>query len=189
MIFEAETSLLVAVRERLLETLGLDQDAVEIELDDQAPAMSGETFYALSPFGVSPGPHSNKGDQIVSNTFGVRVAVLLRVGNVPRDRQRNVAFLDRYRSLNSRLSEVSRVIRYNYDLLGIANQDLNVQGLITSTNEGFCKPLVPQSADAKPQMVTGAIVGAKQLNSGGNPLVVMKRGINFGGAEFYARIT
>ena len=129
MILLAETSLLVAVRERLLDALGIPQDAIQIELDDEA-------------------------------------------------------FLDRLRSTNTLLSEVSRVLRHDYDTIEIANADLVSQGV----DGKFVQPLVPTSVDGKPRMATADLYDSGRANSGGNTQVVMVRGINFSGAEFIGKM-
>lgn len=184
MILEAETSLLIAVRDKLIESLGIAQDAIQIELDDEGPSMSGQTFYAVSPNQASPGRYSGTFGAPANDLFGVRVAVMQRMGNVPKDRKRQSAFLDRLRSTNTLLSEVSRVLRQDYDTINAANDDLTAQGI----DGKFVRPLVPTSVDNKPRMATADIFDAGRTNTGGNTQVVMIRGINFSGAEFIGKM-
>lgn len=184
MILLAETSLLVAVRERLLDALGIPQDAIQIELDDEAPSMAGQVHYAVSPAQASPGRFSAKFGAPANDVYGVRVAILQRMGNVAPDRKRTSAFLDRLRSTNTLLSEVSRVLRHDYDTIEIANADLVSQGV----DGKFVQPLVPTSVDGKPRMATADLYDSGRANSGGNTQVVMVRGINFSGAEFIGKM-
>ena len=180
MILEAETSLLIAVRARLLATLEMSDDQVDIEIDDVAPAMIGQVFYCISPSGAGAGRYSQQADMTTHNVFGVRVAVMERITDVPRDRRRDTAFLDRLRSINGRLSQVSRLLRFDYQTLVTANAELALLGIPGK----FHRPLVPMSVDGKPRMLTSDVVGAKATNTGGDLMVVMVRGIDFGGAEF-----
>lgn len=182
MIFEAETALLVAVRLRLIDQLHLDESIIDIELDDIAPAIAGDLYFAVSPAQAQAGRHSQNADQAHHNLFGVRVAVLKRIGNVPRDRRRHV-FLDRLRGINAELSRVNRAIRFDYHTLNLANLDLarnNISG-------SFIRPLVPTSVDGKPRLVTGDIYDSRPTGSHGDLIVAMVRGITFSGAEFVGR--
>ncbi len=184
MILLAETSLLIAVRERLIDSLGIPQDAIQIELDDEAPAMAAQIHYSISPSQASPGRYSSPFGAPANDIFGVRVAVLQRMGNVAPDRKRGSAFLDRLRSTNTLLSSVSRVLRHDYDTISTANADLVSQGV----DGKFVKPLVPSSVDGKPRMATADLYDAGRSNTGGNTQVVMIRGINFSGAEFIGKM-
>lgn len=181
MILEAETALLIAVRRILMEQLSIVADSIDIEIDDLAPAMTGNTYYCLSPAGGTVGKYTATADQTTHNIFGVRVAVIMKITEIPRDRRRNSAFLDRLSSINGLLSAVSRVLRFNYVVLDYANAELE----LTAINGQFKKPLVPQSIDQKPKMVASDIYNAKSTNTGGDTMVAMVRGINFGGAEFF----
>ncbi len=184
MILDAEIAILAAVRTRLMETIGIVADEIDIELDDVAPGMAGQTYYAISANGCEPGKHSTLGDQTTHNLFGVRVAVIERITDVARDRRRTTAFIDRLRSINGKLSQVSRFLRYSYETINLANIDLasgNIDGK-------FIKPLVPKSCDQKPRLVQSEMYGAKSTSTGGDLVVAMVRGINFGGAEFIGRV-
>ncbi len=184
MILQAETSLLIAVRQHLKDQLGIGDDAIDVELDDTAPAMSGQVFYAISPSNASQGRYSGTFGAPAHDMLGARVAVIMRMGNVPKDRTRQSAFLDRLHGINSLVSNVSRAVRQNYDLINIANAELEQMGVDGS----FTKPLVPVSVDPKPRMATGDIYDAGRNNSGGNAQVVMIRGVNFANAEFIGKM-
>lgn len=184
MILQAETSLLIAVRQHLKDQLGIGDDAIDIELDDTAPAMSGQVFYAVSPSNASQGRYSGTYGAPAHDMLGARVAVIMRMGNVPKDRTRQSAFLNRLHGLNTLVSDVSKAIRQNYNLINIANSELEQMGVDGS----FTKPLVPVSVDQKPRMATGDIYDAGRNNSGGNAQVVMIRGVNFANAEFIGKM-
>lgn len=182
MNLEAEVSLLIAVRQRLITQLNIDEESIDIEIDDLAPAMTGKTYYALSPFAGGPARHNDKGDQTFHNTFGVRVVVIQRIGNEPRSQYRNSAFLDRLRSVNSKLEDVSRAIHKQYAVVELANADVTVN---IALNGKFITPLVSKSIDQKPKAVAGDLFDAKSNRStSSTPVAAMVRGINFGGAEF-----
>lgn len=155
---------------------------IDIEIDDLAPSVAGDFYYAISPFGSRPGPHSSQ--QVSHDVIGVRVCVFQRITDVPRDRRREAMigsslFKGRLSSLNQRLTEISQAVRNNHCLVGAATEALAGKGFEAQ----FVKPLVPVSYDAKPTMVTGETYAAKKTNSGGEMWVAMKRGINFGNAE------
>ena len=184
MILQAETSLLIAVKRRLTDAMNISEDHIDIELDDTAPAMTSQVFFAISPAQASQGRYSGTYGAPAHDMFGARVAILMRMGNVPKDRQRTSAFLDRLSSINSLLSEVSQTLRQDYTTIEIANAELLQMGI----DGTFTKPLVPLSIDQKPRMATGDIYDAGRQNSGGHTQVVMVRGINFGNAEFIGKM-
>ena len=51
----------------------------------------------------------------------------------------------------------------------------------------FTRPLIPQGADSKPQLVTGEDYNSRKKSQQGDPWVAVKRGINFGMAEFFSQ--
>lgn len=183
MILDAETALLEATHQRILEGLSeVKSDMIDIEIDDLAPSMAGNVYYAISPNAGSPGRYDGTSWETFHYEFGVRVVVLEKMGTYPRDRQRS-AFISRLRSINQRLKGVSRMLRFDYAVISMANANLNTEGIAGK----FHKPLVPQSVDTKPRLLTSPIVGARTAGTGGNTDIIMSRGINFGRAEFIGK--
>lgn len=186
MIFEPETALLHATREILMERLPLNADQIDIELDDEAPAMAGDVYYCLSPFGFRVGEKNKNGYGIVHGVYGVRVAVLQRISKVPRDRRREI-FAGRLNSLNSKLSAVMTKVQWSETLICKANSYLTKH--CPGIGGEFKRPLVAVSADSKPKLQTGKqTYDSKNLNNPGHNFAAMVRGINFGEAEFYGCI-
>jgi hypothetical protein len=180
MRLDAETALLEAVRQRLMEAMGLESSAVEVELDDQAPAMTGDKYFVVSSNGASPGQFSKRGEKIVHDVFGVRVAAIKRIGNVPRDRRRDSVFSYNLDSVNTLLTQVSEALRLDYAVLNIANATLSLRGMTGK----FMVPMNVQSVDPKPRTETGDIYDAKRQAQKGTPVAAIVRGINFAGAEY-----
>jgi hypothetical protein len=108
---------------------------------------------------------------------------MMRIGNVPRDKRRNV-LMDRVRGINRELSRVSRLLRFDYGTLAIANDELASLGIVGR----FQKPFFPASADAKPRVVSGEIYDSSPRSNGiGDNAVALMRGMTFQGAEFIGR--
>lgn len=181
MIFEAETALINAVHRTLLEQLQISEAQIDIEVDDVAPGMAGKTFYCISPYGAQPGKHSASGDQIQNYVFGIRVAVIERIGNLPRDR-RGSHFITYNSGINAQLSRVSKAIHYSHGVRRYANEELEGN----EAGGTFQTPLKVQSADQRPTLRQAEVYGGKAMGQG-DPIVCMVRGINFGGAEYYGR--
>ena len=177
MIFEAETALLDAVHNRLMNALKLDPNEIDIEVDDAAPAIVGQRYFMITPAQAAAGRHAQQGDKTHHNLFGCRVAVVHRTGVVPRDKMRTAM-----RRLNAELSIVSRILRFDYETINAAHADLTAQNIAGS----FIRPLVPTSADAKPRLVAGDLFGAKPGNTGGAWAGIL-RGVTFTGAEFIGK--
>ena len=181
MFLDAESAILAAVRDTLIDELEIRSADIGIEIDDLAPAIAGERYYALSAQGSAPARHEEQADKVFHYRFGVRVALIERITETPRDRRGEV-YANRVNSLNSRLSLVSKTLRFSYDLLTRANQLITTSGL----SGKFIKPLVPTSVDTKPVIVGGDIFAAKSKGRG-DAMMAMKRGINFTNAEFIGR--
>lgn len=187
MILDVETVLLDTVRELLESELGLDpaKNQIDIELDDIAPAMTGDIYYAISPAGGQMGKHNKKADRSFNYVYGFRIAVIQRIGNVPRDRRRSV-FKGELQSINRRISKLESLIRFNYEITSkvceVMESKYRIHGM-------FTRPLVVTSIDQKPKTTTSDLYGSKKHNNNGDPVAAMVRGINFGGADFIGRKT
>lgn len=183
MNLDAEVALLSAVRTRLIEYLALSPDDIDIELDDLAPAMAGQTYYAVSPAGAGAGRHSPGFDQSYHWTFGCRVTVLVKATQIARDRRRTV-FLDKLKGINRLLSLISKAIHFDYSVMQAANAELAKDDVDGS----FHKPLVATSIDARPATFSIDPYGSASGQLG-DPVVGIKRGIIFTGAEFFGKRT
>ena len=182
MIFTPESALMQSVRKRLITKLELTADQIDIELDDEAPAMAGDVYYSITPYGFRVGPLTRSSPGTLHYFFGVRVAVLQRITDVARDRRRNI-YAGRLNSLNQRLDKVANVVACNDGIICATKDELKDFGGCCSGE--FIRPLVVVSADAKPKLQTGKVTyDSKNLSNPGHSFAAMVRGVNFGEAEF-----
>jgi len=104
----------------------------------------------------------------------VAVAVIRRLGVIPRDRRRDV-FLTHFRSLNADITTVYGALDWSYEVATAANAA--IEGETTVAN-AFIKPLQFQGIDGRPRLV-----GPDFFAADGTDMVGMVRTIRFGGAE------
>ncbi len=186
MIFNIETALLNATRDHLMEQLKLAADQIDIELDDEAPAMAGKLYFTVCPHGFRLGKKNSTATGIVHASYGIRVAVLQRITHQPRDRRREI-FAGRLNSLNQQLSRVFEAMHWSSSLICKANKRLRKD--CPGLTGDFTRQMVAVSADSKPKLQTGKkTYDSKSLNNPGHDFAAMVRGINFGEAEFFGSI-
>lgn len=178
-MFDAETALLKAVRNRLRDQLNLTTDECTVEIDDQVPAIARDTYYVVTPGGSRPGPRQATAtagtiDMIVS----VRVVAYKKIGNTARDRRRDI-FLEQVTGLNALLSAASEQIDQNETLRAAANTLLDDEAV----GGAFITPLQYAGYDPKPQSVFAQEYAAA-VKTQGDPQIALKRGILFGNARF-----
>lgn len=175
-MIDAETCLLIAVRDRLRTRLELRDTECDVELDDQVPAVSGDLYITVTPAGGRAGPRHATSGGAIDVMFGCRVTVFQKMADVPRDRRRSV-FLERARGVNKRLDAVMSAIDFSYDVTTAATA-LLVAGQ-------FVEPFKFTGLDDRPQpVVRDAYDAAGAITKGGDPVLAIKRGINFFGARF-----
>lgn len=178
-MIDAETSLVLAVRTRLQSVLAMTAQQCDIEPDEMVPAIAGAEYIAVLPAGVQAGPRHKSSGGVWDLYVSVRVVVFHRVAELPRDRRRS-ALLDRYRGLNSRLSEVVRAVDYVYAINDLATADVNQAG---DERGEFVEPLKLAQTDPTIGMVSFDLYAAQQSQLG-DPIVALKRGVLFTGSRF-----
>lgn len=182
MNLEAELILMEQVRETLMGRMHLNHDQVDYEINEEAPAMTGQFYCSIMP---ADGRIGNLMNNLATQhyVYGIRVIAHQRISDIGRDRRKRIAY-ERYRSINAKLTEISNLIAGNHGLMVCANQQLESEQVCGK----FLKPLMPRSIDPRPKVITSDYYGGKR-QSGGDPTVAIARGINFGGAEFIGNIT
>lgn len=179
-MIDAETALLQAVRDRLREIMQLDDRNCQIELDDLAPSIASEDYWAIVPATATPG-RRNQSSGIWDMSFGVRVVLLQRTTNVPRDRRRDV-FMKHLHGINAKLAKASAAIHFEYtNIINDANSII-ANDTETATPGKFYEPLRWAGLDRPQTFVADAYAG--QAASMGDPVVGIKRAMNFTGARF-----
>lgn len=138
----AEKALLLAVLERLrLDTesggAGFLDSESNCEPDMGFPATTGKLYVAAMPAGWVYGPTHSTSGGVRDLIYGVNVAVVKRLGNVPRDRKRSV-FLDNLDSLDAEVDRVFQAIDWKYEVTTAANAIILAE---TQSSQGFIKPL------------------------------------------------
>ncbi len=180
-MIDAETTLLEAVRDAVQAALSLQDRQCDVELDDIVPAIAGDLHVVIVPNGFGPGPRHMTSGTVIDQVVGCRVVVFQRMADVPRDRRRNV-FLERTKGLNRLLNQVHAAIDFSYPVLDAANTSL---GSAITEGEGFREPLKFAGVDPRPQTVMhDPYEAASNPRRGADPVLAIKRGINFSGARF-----
>lgn len=169
-----EKNLLLAVRNRLRSVNSWTHAQCEIELDEAAPATTGDLYAIVMPGGWRPGPRHNTSGGVNDLVYSVDVAVAKRIANVPRDRMRDV-FLNNLGNLSEELDLVYQAIDWKYEVNDAANALILAE---TESTEGFIEPLRFASIERRPRIVGGEIFAAKGGASAG-----MVRVISFTGAR------
>lgn len=179
-MIDAETALLVAVRDRLRTELTLDAGECDVELDDEVPAIAGDRYVAVVPGGMVPGPRHNTSGGVWDMRLACRVTVFHRMRDVPRDRRRSV-FLQRVSGINAELSGIISQVDFSYALLNAATVLLEGQ----ADGGKFFEPLKFAMTDERPVPVfRDAFDAAGNTVTGADPVVAIKRGVRFAGARF-----
>lgn len=171
----AETALLLAVRDRLIDAAGYSDKSCAVEYDEQLPAIAGDLYVAVMPGGWTPGPRHRTSGGVNDLLYSVDVSVLIRIRAVPRDRRRDV-FAMNLDALNERIDEIWPLIDFDYTTINAAST------MITERNEseeGFCEPLQFSSVDRRPRLVAGDVYAADSSQAH----VALARSINFNGAR------
>lgn len=175
----AELALVEAVRDTLIEAINLPPDSIDIQMDDIAPATAGQTYIAIQPSIIGPGSTTDKADQVIHFEIGCRVAVILRIGQIPRDRRRSI-YLSRAQALSYPIRKAVESLHFQYAVINRANT------IAAGDGDGgqFIKPLRFSGVDGKPRFSTADIFAGQAAESGADPIVAMIRGVNFRGAEY-----
>lgn len=177
----AEISLLRACRDRLRLPQntsggggGYSETECEVEFDEMAPATVGKVYVAALPGGWRPGPHHNTSGGVNDLVYSVRIAVVRRISNVPRDRKRSV-FLDNLDSLDDDIDRIYSVVDWKYELINAASAIILAEG---GSSEGFIEPLRLVGEISQPREVGSEFFGGKPGDAAG-----MMRVLPFGGAR------
>lgn len=175
-MFDVENYLLIAIRDLIISAGIVEEYECEIEIDDQAPAVTGDRYIAISAEGLTMG--ANKVPELFEASFGARIAAYQRVSAIPRDRRRSIYFNLLF-DLNKRLSSIATLLHFNHYLTCGINATLLEEGI-----EGkFVSPLKVNRADPKPRPVPHGDYAAMNSNRGDQTFSLV-RGISVGGADF-----
>jgi hypothetical protein len=172
----AENNLVRAVRDRLRQA-GFAEQECDAEPSEMAPATVGKVYAAVIPAGWRPGPRHNTSGGVNDLVYAVKVAVIRRVTEVPRDRKRDI-FLANLESLTADVDRVFEAIDWVYDVINLANAKIAATNVASSTY-GFSEPLrlvgdVGPIRDVGPEFFGGAA---------GDTVAGMMRVLPFGGAR------
>jgi hypothetical protein len=173
----AEKFLMLATRDRLRLPQptggGYAENECDVEFDEMAPATVGQVYLAVLAGGWRPGPHHNKCGGVNDLVYSLSVAVVRRIGNVPRDRRRDI-FLNNLNTLDDDIDRVFSVVDWKYELMNLANSLITAE---TQSSEGFIEPLRLIGEVSRPRLVGAEFFGGKGDEAG------MMRVIPFGGAR------
>jgi hypothetical protein len=170
----AEKALLLAARDQLRSVGGYKEHECDIELDDMAPAIVGETYVLVTTGGITPGKYQNTAGTVADLLYAVDVTVVKRAKHVPRDRQRNV-FLDNLSGFDAEFAKVFSALDWSYAVNAAANELLLQEAAV---EERFVEPLRFASMDRKPRPANPDFFAAS-----GNQAAGLMRTISFGGAR------
>lgn len=172
-----DKNLLLAVRNRLRTAVSLANDECQIEHDEMAPATAGNTYVVVTPAGIGPGPRHQTSGGIRDLLYAIDVTVVRRIGQIARDRVRDVYFSN-VDALQVVVDSVVDAIDYDYTTMAAANALILAAGG-ASASYGFVQPLTFRGVDRKPRILSGEMFAG----SPGHGRVAMARTINFGGAR------
>ena len=169
-----EKCLLLAVRNRLRSVCEYEDRACEVEFDELAPGTVGQTYVAVTPGGFRRAQHQDRSGTVRDYVYAVEVTVTKRIRHVPRDRMRDV-FLNNLDALDQEIENIAAAIDWQYAVMTAVNGLLIAAG---DAAQGFHHPLVFQSVDRKPRLVSPDVfAGTGQAAAG------MARTIHFDGAR------
>ena len=170
--------LLLAVRDRLRVRLFAGQEnACQIEIDETAHPITGDSFVAVMPGGFQPGPAHSTSGGVADLIFDIRLLIVKRVTAVPKDRTRDAAFLQA-ESLGDVIGDVFQEIDWKYEVTNAAND--KISELSGVSYDFFNHPLVYAGMDSQPEAVHEVMFGGR----GDNDRAGLKRTIRFGMARF-----
>ena len=133
----SEKNLLLAVRNRLRTVAQYANAICDIEFDEMAPAIIGDTYVIVMPGGWNAGPRHNTCGGVDDLVYSIRIAVVKRVTAVPRDRMRGI-FYALSSSINAEFDKIHPVVDFNYTTMNAANTLITAE---TASVEGFIIPL------------------------------------------------
>lgn len=172
-MLDAEHALLTAVRDAIRTATGLNDRAVRIEIDEEAPAVAGDKFVAVMSDGVAPGASHDTNSGASDLIYSVAVMVAIR-HTKPRDRARDIGW-----SISGALSEfitqINDAVDFVYSVQTAANTFLSSQ---YSDTAGFVEPLRFAGIDARPR-----IAPAELFAAGGELRAAVVRTIRYTGAR------
>jgi hypothetical protein len=181
----AETALMQAVRTVL--RMPADQRGAayksgecEIEHDEMAPATVGDRYTAIMPGGVRTGPRHNTSGGVHDLIYGVDVLVIARIGNVPRDRLRDVMggteYAGNVAALNEEFDKILSTI--DFDFTSLVNRTANeIISKKTGSAQGFIESLKFTGADKRPRVAAAELFGGNGNQAG------LVRAMSFHGAR------
>ncbi len=173
-MIDAEIHLLETVRDHLRDHLNID---VEVEPDENVPAIAGQEYMAVIPAGVNPGPRHNTSGGVWDLLIPFRVLLFQRITHQPRDRRRNVV-MDRLKGLNARLGEATRCIDFSNAILAQATASIQHDKTVGQFVE--CPRF---SAFDVPRTVSFEVYDARR-DTLGDPIIAMRRGVRFDRTRF-----
>lgn len=176
----AETCLLLAVRNALRTAMSLADKQCDIELDDQVPALASDTYVTVVGAGTSPGERHSSSGGVWDMRMNVRVTVYSRMGEVARDRRRNL-FIDRLTGLNKLVDTAISTIDYSYAVTAAAKVLLE-----DTTAEGgeYPEPFRSFTIDTNPRPVYKDYDAAPMSQQMADPVIALARGVTFQRARF-----
>lgn len=171
----AENNLLLATLKRLKAECQFTESQVQIEFDEQSPAIAPDLYVVVTTGGWQPGPRHATAKGVNDLVYSLNVTVVRKAGATPRDRRRNIFF----RNLSSLTAEIDKVyaaIDWSLTLMDDANDLILAE---TGSTQGFIHPLVFTSMERQPRVVPGEFFGG----TAGEPVAGLARTISFGAAR------
>lgn len=149
----SEKNLLLAVRNRLRNDGGYQDNQCEIEHDEAAQPTTGDTYAVVMPAGFTPGPRHRTSGGIRDLVFAVDVMVIKRISHVPRDRTREM-YLGNLSSLAVEIEKIIDLIDFRYEVINDANELLLADNQ-AGASYGFYEPLRFAGVERRPRIIGG----------------------------------
>lgn len=170
----SEKFLMIAVRDRLRTEWPYKPGECDVDLDEDTPATIGQLYVGVLPGGWQPARWHNTCGGVNDLLYGVKVMVIRRISNVPKDRRVDV-FLRDFGNLADEMDRIYQSIDFNYLVNDRANELITAE---TGSTEGFVEPLKFVSIEERPRVAPAEIFGGSR-----DPAAGLMRTISFFGAR------
>lgn len=147
--------LMLAVRNRLRLPQptggGYSDTECDCEPDEDFPPTMGQVYIAVMSGGFAPGPRHSTSGGVRDFLFGINIAVVRRIGNVPKDRKADL-FIENVDSIENDVDRIISLVDWKEEIRTTANAIINAD---TGSSEGFLTPLRLSGEVRPPQPVGG----------------------------------
>lgn len=171
----SELHLLTTVRDQLRAVTGYEDEHVDIEPNEGAPAIAADFYIMIIPAGFTTGAEHD-GLTVEEYIYSIEIAVALRSTKLARDRHKNLV-VELTKSFHEHHNNIKSKVDANLTTMAAMNTSMIADGEATGTCDTFTLPLrledVGRIRIAPPELYAGV--------SGQHPAALI-RTYRYGGA-------